>query len=56
MVWSQRQFGQCQLGDVRRTNRLVQYAHAMANMPEASTPRQTENWADCKAAYDLFKL
>jgi Transposase DNA-binding/Transposase Tn5 dimerisation domain len=53
-VWSQRQFSLCKLGDARRTRRLVQYARSMAEMPDASTPRQTENWADCKAAYDLF--
>jgi hypothetical protein len=27
----------------------------MAEKPDASTPRQTENWADCKAAYRLFE-
>jgi hypothetical protein len=27
----------------------------MAEKPDASTPRQTESWADCKAAYRMFE-
>lgn len=53
-VWSEKQFGACDLGDVRRTQRLVRYAQQMAEKPDASTPRQTEGWADCKAVYRLF--
>ncbi len=51
---SQLEFGGCQLGDVRRTRRLVQYARQMAEKPDAFTPRQSETWADCKAVHDLF--
>lgn len=54
-VWSEKQFGTCDLGDVRRTQRLVRYAQQMAEKPDASTPRQTEGWADCKAVYRLFE-
>ena len=54
-VWSQKQFGACELGDIRRTQRLVRYAEQMAEKPDASTPQQTENWGDCKAAYRLFE-
>jgi hypothetical protein len=54
-VWSQKQFGACDLGDVRRTQRLVRYAEQMAEKPDASTPRQTEHWGDCKAVYRLFE-
>lgn len=54
-VWSELHFGACQLGDKRRTKRLVKYARQMADKPDASTPCQTENWADCKAAYNMFK-
>jgi hypothetical protein len=54
-VWSELQFGTSRLGDERRTRRLVRYARQMAEKPDASTPRQTENWADCKAAYRLFQ-
>jgi hypothetical protein len=52
--WAKEQFGQCQLGDVRRTTRLVKYAAEAAADPSASTPKQTESWSDCKAAYRLI--
>jgi hypothetical protein len=48
-VWSEKQFGTCELGDERRTRRLVRYAQQMAEKPDASTPKQTESWSDCKA-------
>jgi hypothetical protein len=53
-TWAQQNFGSCQLGNQRRTKRLVKVATQMANKPEGSTPDQTETWADCKAAYRLF--
>lgn len=52
--WAKGQFGSCDLGDERRTKRLVRYAAQAAASPDASTPRQTECWTDCKAAYDLM--
>ncbi len=52
--WAEEQFGQCDLGDVRRANRLVKYAAQAAADPSSSTPKQTESWNDCKAAYDLI--
>lgn len=52
--WAEEQFGQCELGDKRRTKRLVHYAAQAAANPDGSTPRQTEFWADCKAAHRLF--
>ncbi len=52
--WAEEQFGQCDLGDVRRTNRLVKYAAQAAADPSSSTPKQTESWKDCKAAYNLI--
>ncbi len=53
-VWAEQQFGDCELGDQRRTQRLVKFATQAAEKPDASTPRQTEAWADLKAAYRLF--
>jgi len=53
--WSQEQFGECELGDRRRTARLVCYAAQAAADPSSSTPRQTERWDDCKAAYRLIE-
>ena len=52
--WAQQQFSTCELGDKRRTNRLVSFAIQSAEKPDASTPQQAENWGDCKAAYRLF--
>lgn len=52
--WAEEQFGMCDLGDARRTRRLVQYAAAAAADPNGSTPKQTESWGDCKAAYRLI--
>lgn len=52
--WSEEQFGRCRLGDRRRTTRLVRYAAQAAADPSSSTPRQTESWDDCKAAYRLI--
>ena len=54
-TWSRQHFGTCELGDVRRTRRLVRYAQQMAEKPDASTPQQTECWSDCKAVYELFR-
>jgi len=52
--WARETFGDCQLGDQRRTKRLVRYAEQVAACSEGSTPLQTESWAACKAAYRLF--
>lgn len=52
--WAGAMFGQAQLGDGRRTRRLVSLGAAMAHDPAGSIPKQTENWADTKAAYRLF--
>lgn len=52
--WAQLNFGACQLGDKRRTKRLVQVAEQVSNHPSASLPNQIERWSDLKAAYRLF--
>lgn len=52
--WAQMNFGNCQLGDKRRTRRLVQVAADVANNPSASFPDQLKTWGDLKAAYNLF--
>ena len=52
--WAQQNFGSCQLGDKRRTARLIQVAGQIASNPAASLPGQTETWGDLKAAYNLF--
>lgn len=52
--WAQQNFGKCELGDKRRTKRLVRLASQVANNPSASLPDQTVTWSDLKAAYNLF--
>ena len=52
--WAEQQFGTCELGDQRRTKRMVKFAAQAAAKPDAATPKQTERWGDCKAAYRLF--
>jgi hypothetical protein len=52
--WAYEQFGDCELGDKRRTRRAVEYAAQVADHPSGSTPAQTEDWNACKAVYRLF--
>lgn len=52
--WAREQFGDCELGDVRRTKRLITVAEQVANNPSASFPEQIPDWGDLKAAYRLF--
>jgi hypothetical protein len=54
LEWAQINFGECQLGDKRRTRRLVQVAAEVARNPSASFPDQMRTWGDLKAAYNLF--
>ena len=55
VLWSELEFGECELGHKSRTRRLVSYARQMAEKPDASTPQQTESWSDCKGVYRLFQ-
>lgn len=52
--WAQENFGQCNLGDKRRTDRLVKVAEDIGNHPSGSLPDKLEHWSDLKAAYRLF--
>ena len=52
--WAEENFGECDLGDVRRTRRAVTVARQMAEHPDGSTPDQAEDWSDLKAMYRLF--
>lgn len=53
-AWAEQQFGDCDLGDKRRTKRLMKMAEQIANNPAGSFPDQMERWGDVKAAYRLF--
>jgi hypothetical protein len=52
--WAEEEFGAAELGDVRRTARLVQLASALGAQPQASLPQATEDPAMLKAAYRFF--
>ena len=52
--WAEEQFGACDLGDKRRTERLVRFAAQTAADPSGSTPKQTESWNDLAGAYRLI--
>lgn len=52
--WAKSQFGECYLGDQRRTKRLVRMAEEVANNPAGSFTAQFGAWKDVKAAYRFF--
>src|SRR5438552_15200259 len=52
--WAEQQFGDLDLGDIRRDQRVVTIAAAMAAYPGGSLPQLFTRWPDLKAAYHLF--
>jgi len=52
--WASVHFAAAELGDTRRSERLVIFASAAAADPAASIPQMCQEWADTKAAYRLF--
>jgi hypothetical protein len=52
--WAETQFGTADLGDARRTHRLVSTMAAIARAPDESLPRQLGSLANTKAGYRLF--
>ncbi|MCC9607710.1 IS4 family transposase [Blastopirellula sp. JC732] len=48
------EFSECELGDKRRTQRLISTAAKTLAWPDGSSTKQTETWADCKALYRLM--
>ena len=49
--WAQMEFAQAELGDRRRTRRLVNMATALAQSPGGTLPQAFPEWKDLKAAY-----
>src|SRR5215471_10887038 len=49
--WAVENFGTAELGDLRRTDRLVKMATAIAENPSASLPESMRHWGDTLAAY-----
>lgn len=52
--WAQMEFGMAELGDKRRTRRLVEVALAIGQSPKGVLTKSFEEWAELKAAYRLF--
>jgi hypothetical protein len=50
-TWASTTFGAAELGDQRRTERLVSRASAIAHDPAASLPKAMRTWSDTIAAY-----
>jgi hypothetical protein len=51
LAWAEETFGEAQLGDPRRSRRLVRVAAQVAADPQGSLPRQMGgDWAALKAA------
>jgi hypothetical protein len=53
-TWAEDEFGDADLGDMRRTARLVQLASVLGAQPSASLPDATNDPATLKAAYRFF--
>ena len=52
--WAVTEFADADLGDLRRTQRLVQLAHVLAQNPGAALPEACGSGAMLKAAYRFF--
>ena len=52
--WAQMEFSSAQLGDKRRTERLVTVAEGLARHPGGTLPQAFPEWAELKAAYRFF--
>src|SRR5205085_10880805 len=52
--WAVTEFADADLGDLRRTQRLVQLAHVLAQRPGAALPEACGSGAMLKAAYRFF--
>jgi Transposase DNA-binding/Transposase DDE domain len=52
--WAQMEFALAQLGDQRRTQRLVKIATRLAQNPGGTLPQAMPHWGELKAAYRFF--
>lgn len=52
--WAQAEFALAELGDQRRTERLVKIATRLAQNPGGTLPQALPRWAELKAAYRFF--
>jgi Transposase DNA-binding/Transposase Tn5 dimerisation domain len=52
--WAREEFASVDLGDKRRTARLIRLCGRLAEMPESSINQACGDWAETKAAYRFF--
>ena len=52
--WAQMEFGLAELGDQRRTNRLVNIAQGLAKSPGGTLLQAFPAWDELKAGYRFF--
>jgi hypothetical protein len=50
-AWAIETFGAAELGDPRRTDRLIKVASALAENPSASLPHASQTWGETQGAY-----
>ena len=55
LPWAMLELSQTELGDRRRTERLVRLTTALAANPTCSLPEACESWAETKAAYRFLE-
>jgi hypothetical protein len=53
--WAREEFESVDLGDTRRTARLIKLCGRLAEMPESSINQACGEWAETKAAYRFFQ-
>jgi len=53
--WAREELGSVDLGDKRRTARLIKLCGRLAEMPESSINQACIDWAETKAAYRFFR-
>ncbi len=54
MSWAAQEFKDLDLGDARRTRRLIKLVDDLSAQPTGSIPVACEGWAETKAAYRLL--
>ncbi len=54
-TWAREELGSVDLGDKRRTARLITICGRLSEMPESSINQACGNWAETKAAYRFFQ-
>ncbi len=52
--WITLELERTELGDSRRTKRLIKIVENLSAKPEASVPQASETWAETKATYDFW--